>query len=109
PTYYYFLVGILHSVVEGVRVLSITIGTTTINGGLIRTGIITSLDGQTSFNLNTGEITGKITFLPGSNAFNQILTLGKNLLSGSDFQKDGLGLWSVNGGTATAHPEGILI
>lgn len=78
PTYYYFLVGILHSVVEGVRVLSITIGTTTINGGLIRTGIITSLDGQTSFNLNTGEITGKITFLPGSNAFNQIMVGGKN-------------------------------
>ena len=78
PTYYYFLVGILHSVVEGVRVLSITIGTTTINGGLIRTGIITSLDGQTSFNLNTGEITGKITFLPGSNAFNQIMVGGVN-------------------------------
>ena len=60
---FYFLVGILHSVVDGVRVLSITIGTATISGGLVRTGIISSLDGLTSFNLNTGEIKGKITFM----------------------------------------------
>lgn len=69
---YYFLIGVLHSVSEGVRVLSITIGTTTINGGLIRTGIISSLDGQTYFNLNTGEIKGKITFTNDSPAFEQV-------------------------------------
>ena len=63
---YYFLVGILHPVEDGVRVLSITIGTTTISGGLVRTGIISSLDGKTSFNLNTGEITGKIIFRDGN-------------------------------------------
>lgn len=72
PNEYYFLLGILHTVVEGMRVLSITVGTTTINGGLVRTGIISSLDGQTSFNLNTGEIKGKITFLPTSPAFTQV-------------------------------------
>lgn len=72
PNDYYFLLGILHSVVEGMRVLSITVGTTTINGGLIRTGIISSLDGQTTFNLNTGEITGKITFKPGSTGYNNL-------------------------------------
>lgn len=66
---FYFLVGILHSVVDGVRVLSITVGTTTISGGLVRTGIISSLDGQTSFNLNTGEIKGKITFSSGSSGY----------------------------------------
>lgn len=66
---FYFLVGILHSVVDGVRVLSITIGTTTISGGLVRTGIISSLDGTTTFNLNTGEITGKITFSSGSSGY----------------------------------------
>ena len=66
---YYFLVGVLHSVVDGVRVLSITVGTTTISGGLVRTGIISSLDGQTSFNLNTGEIKGKITFSSGSSGY----------------------------------------
>lgn len=67
PNDFYFLVGILHSVVEGMRVLSITIGTTTINGGLVRTGVISSLDGQTTFNLNTGEFKGKFTFANGTN------------------------------------------
>lgn len=69
---YYFLIGILHSVVDGVRVLSITVGTTTINGGLIRTGIISSLDGQNYFNLDTGEIKGKIKFGNGSDGFTTI-------------------------------------
>ena len=69
---FYFLVGILHSVVDGVRVLSITIGTSTISGGLIRTGIISSLDGLTSFNLNTGEIKGKITFSSGSSGYENL-------------------------------------
>lgn len=69
---YYFLVGVLHSVTDGVRVLSITVGTTTISGGLIRTGIISSLDGLTSFNLNTGEIKGKITFSSGSNGYENL-------------------------------------
>lgn len=69
---FYFLLGILHTVVDDVRVLSITIGTTTINGGLIRTGIISSLDMQTYFNLDTGEIKGKIKFLNGSDGFTSI-------------------------------------
>lgn len=69
---YYFLIGILHSVVENVRVLSITVGTTTINGGLIRTGIISSLDGQMTINLDTQEIKGKIKFTDGSDGFTSI-------------------------------------
>lgn len=69
---FYFLLGILHTVVDDVRVLSITIGTTTINGGLIRTGIISSLDMQTYFNLDTGDIKGKIKFLNGSDGFTSI-------------------------------------
>jgi hypothetical protein len=69
---YYFLIGILHSVVEGVRILSITVGTTTINGGLIRTGIISSLDGQMTINLDTQEIKGKIKFTDGSDGFTSI-------------------------------------
>ncbi|AZB23583.1 hypothetical protein EG339_02585 [Chryseobacterium bernardetii] len=69
---YYFLIGVLHSVVENVRVLSITVGTTTINGGLIRTGIISSLDGQMTINLDTQEIKGKIKFTDGSDGFTSI-------------------------------------
>nr|WP_315026099.1 hypothetical protein [uncultured Chryseobacterium sp.] len=69
---YYFLIGVLHSVVDNVRVLSITVGTTTINGGLIRTGIISSLDGQMTINLDTQEIKGKIKFTDGSDGFTSI-------------------------------------
>lgn len=69
---YYFLLGILHTVVDGVRVLSITFGTTTINGGLIRTGTISSLDGSTTINLENGVIKGKIKFNDGSDGFTSI-------------------------------------
>ncbi|KAA0126437.1 hypothetical protein FY557_17455 [Chryseobacterium sp. SN22] len=72
PNDYYFLIGILHTVVDNVRVLSITVGTTTINGGLIRTGIISSLDGQMTINLDTQEIKAKIKFLGGSDGFTSI-------------------------------------
>lgn len=72
PNDYYILLGMLSSVIEGVRVFVPTYGMTTITGGLIRTGIISSNDGQTQFNLNTGEITGKITFLAGSTGYNNL-------------------------------------
>lgn len=88
PNDFYFLLGILHTVTEGVRILSITIGTTTINGGLIRTGIISTLDGQRYFNIDTGEIRGKITFTSDSPAFEQInasiIIGGRNLLRNSE-------------------------
>lgn len=86
---YYFLIGVLHSVTSGVRIMSVTIGSTTINGGLIRTGRISSLDGSTYFDLNTNEIKGNITFNINSPAFEQIqnnLVLGiKNLIRNSGF------------------------
>ena len=41
-TYYYFLIGVLHSVVDGVRGISLTYGQTIINGGFIQTGSITA-------------------------------------------------------------------
>lgn len=42
PTYYYFLIGVLHSVVDGVRGISLTYGQTIINGKFITTGSITA-------------------------------------------------------------------
>lgn len=96
---YYFLIGILHSITEGVRVLSITIGSTTINGGLIRTGIISSLDGQTYFNLNIGEIKGKITFTNDSPAFEQINSSivigGRNFALGTKTPKSAPVSWII--------------
>lgn len=64
PTYYYFLVGVLHSVDagDGVRQISLTYGSTVINGRWIKTGVISSADGQTRFDLDNGEIYGKIKF-----------------------------------------------
>lgn len=65
-SYWYFLVGILHTPVSGVRGISLSYGQTTINGQFIRTGVISSADGSTYFNLNTGEIGGNIKFKAGS-------------------------------------------
>lgn len=69
---YYFLIGLLGTVVEGQRVLSITYGSTSINGGLIRTGTISSLDNQSYWNLDTGKIKGAIEFSNGSSGFTSI-------------------------------------
>lgn len=91
PNDYYFLIGILHSVVDGVRVLSITVGTTTINGGLIRTGIISSLDGQMTINLDTQEIKGKIKFTDGSDGFTSIengLLMSQIIEVGNDTERN---------------------
>lgn len=90
PSYYYFLIGILHSVVEGLRVLSPTVGTTTINGGLVRTGVISSLDGSTYFDLENNKIKGNIEFEINSPAFQQVLNHiqfgSRNILRHSDFK-----------------------
>jgi hypothetical protein len=65
PTYYYFLIGVLHSVVDSIRGISLTYGQTSINGRFIKTGRIQSGDGVTYFDLDNGEIRGKITFRSG--------------------------------------------
>ena len=54
-TYYYFLIGIVHSVQDGVRGISLTYGQTTINGKFITTGRIQSIDGVNFFDLDTGQ------------------------------------------------------
>ncbi|WP_159467923.1 hypothetical protein [Dyadobacter sp. 3J3] len=63
-TYYHFLLGVLHSVdpILFIRWINLTYGATTINGGFITTGMIKSAGGDTYFDLNNGEIGGKITF-----------------------------------------------
>lgn len=54
-TYYYFLIGVLHSVVDDVRGISLTYGQTTINGKFITTGRIQSIDGVNFMDLDTGQ------------------------------------------------------
>ena len=68
PTYYYFLVGSLSSAITDTdgkrpaRLIALTYGATTINGRFLTTGRIQSGDGQTYFDLDTGEIGGNINF-----------------------------------------------
>lgn len=64
-TNWMFLIGVLHSPASGVRGISLTYGMTTVNGQFIKTGVISSADGATWFNLNTGEIAGNIKFKSG--------------------------------------------
>jgi len=62
--YYNFLIGTLGSVDSNTstRTFSATYGFSTINGRYIKTGRIQSADGATYFDLDTGTITGNITF-----------------------------------------------
>ncbi len=68
PTYYYFLIGSLSSVITDTdgnrpaRLIALTYGATTINGRFLATGWIQSGDGQTYFDLDAGEIGGNIKF-----------------------------------------------
>lgn len=64
--YYTFLVGVLHSVQDGYRKISLTYGSTFINGKEITTGRISSQNGITYFDLDTGEIRGRIVFRSGN-------------------------------------------
>lgn len=62
---YHFWVGVLNSVDAdtGVRMIALSYGFSTINGRYIKTGRIVSTDGKTYFDLDSGEICGRIVFL----------------------------------------------
>jgi hypothetical protein len=62
PDDYYFLIGVLHTVVAGVRWISLTYGSSEINGRFLTTGRVSSADGLTWFDLDSGEISGNIVF-----------------------------------------------
>jgi|WetSurMetagenome_2_1015567.scaffolds.fasta_scaffold00003_151 hypothetical protein len=68
--YYHFLLGVLHGIDEstGTRWISLTYGATAITGSYIRTGVITSQDGLTWFDLDNGVIQGEIKFKGGQTA-----------------------------------------
>lgn len=77
PSDWYFLIGVLHSVStsDGVRQISLTYGSTTINGRWIKTGVISSADGETRFDLDSGEIVGKIKFMAADGAYKDLADL----------------------------------
>lgn len=60
--FYHFSVGVLSSAREGFRRISLTYGSSTINGGEITTGRISAAAGKAYFDLDKGEIGGRIVF-----------------------------------------------
>jgi hypothetical protein len=88
--YYNFMVGVLNSVqtdsggVNPARIVSLTYGSTTINGRFIKTGRIESSGGsKTYFDLDNGEIGGNIKFFAPNN---QLMGVADLLSSLTDTQ-----------------------
>lgn len=72
-TYYHFLIGVINSAGENdERAIALMYGFSAINGRFIKTGRVQSADGATYFDLDTGEISGKITFSSGSTGYNNL-------------------------------------
>lgn len=66
PTYYYFLIGTLSSVQDGIRDITLTYGLTTINGRNITTGVIQGgADKSLKIDLDNGTIKGNILLQSG--------------------------------------------
>ena len=69
-SYYYFIIGVLHSVESNTRWISLTYGATSVNGRYIKTGRIQSADGSCYFDLDNNEIHGTITFTKNGQNYN---------------------------------------
>jgi len=82
--YYNFLVAVLFSPQNGVRLMELMYGSTFIHGRTVTTGRIQSVDGLTWFDLDTGEIRGKIEFSDDSPAYLQLQSGGENLIYEED-------------------------
>ena len=76
-SYYYFVIGALHSVdtETNTRWISLTYGSSTINGRFIKTGRISSADGSCYFDLDNNTIHGRITFTADDGTVKNILDL----------------------------------
>ncbi|MDM1093426.1 phage tail protein [Myroides odoratimimus] len=70
--FYHFEAGYLSSISDGLRKIRLSNGFTSINGREITTGRISSQDGKTFIDLDTGEMRGKMTFTDDSPALGQI-------------------------------------
>lgn len=93
--YYYFLCYILYTPNNGKREAEAMYGNVVMHGGQISAGRIKSTNGKTYFDLDSGEINGKITFTSDSPALQQVVDAvqvgGRNLALNSKQP-----LWSGN-------------
>lgn len=89
PTYYYFLIGSLSSVITDTdgtrpaRLISLTYGASTINGRFLTTGRIQSADGNTYFDLDAGEIGGNIKFVSSDGSIKDVADLEEMIGEGN--------------------------
>ena len=71
-TYYNFFSGVLSSVIDNARQISLLFGFTSINGRFIKTGRIQNGDGSRYWDVDTGDFKGKATFESGSSGYSNI-------------------------------------
>lgn len=83
-TNYYFPVGVLSSVYNGYREVTTTYGATRITGRCINCGRIESIDKSTYFDLDNGEIGGRIKFRSTSGELMSINELEQQINSTND-------------------------
>lgn len=95
PNYYHFWVGIINSVMDGVRPISLTYGATTINGKFIRTGQIESSDGSCFINLdgNGFRLGDNISSLAWNNNNDRKLRLKGTLIQSPSGAESALGVF----------------
>ena len=81
--YYNFLVGIVSSIYNDYRDITLTYGTASIVGRSVNCGVIKSADGSTYFDLDAGEIGGTIKFKAGD-SYKSVSDAVDGLQSGVD-------------------------
>lgn len=95
PNYYHFWIGVINSVMDGVRPVSLTYGATTINGKFIRTGQIESSDGSCFINLdgNGLRLGDNISSLAWNNNNDRKLRLKGTLIQSPSGAESALGVF----------------
>lgn len=97
PIFYYFLVGSVSSVIDGVRRIKTNYGFTQISPNEITTGRLSSANGQNWIDLlqDRIEINAKVSFAPNSPALTQVQGMvdnisvgGRNLLRNANFKNN---------------------
>ena len=82
--YYYFQIGILSSVFNGYRELTLTYGATRITGRCINCGKIESIDKSTYFDLDNAEIGGNIKFKSTDGSMRNVTELESGIAGAKD-------------------------
>lgn len=112
-TYWYFLVGVVHSVQDNVRAISLTYGQTTINGKFITTGIIRSSDGWNFIDLDNNKIVfgDENSYLDWNNRNEGKLTISNAIIDGSTItnfiwaDEANIGDWRIRDGKIVSESE----